>query len=188
LGWALLQLIKSVFAHGSSSFEIEQLFGNTRIMAAGLAMTGCLILYSARRGHQPGNELSTHHAVWVGAVQGLCLPFRGLSRSGATISTGLALGVERRRAEEFNFALAVMLTPAVSAKEAYRLCKAPAVTSAIHTSGLWPRLGPSLLGMLFSFGAGLLALRWLSRWIEQERWHLFGFCYLAASLVVFLID
>jgi undecaprenyl-diphosphatase len=183
VGLGLLQVIKSVIAKDSPGFEIEHLFGNPRIMATGLATTGLLILYSARRG-QPGGELSIRSAVWIGVVQGLCLPFRGLSRSGATISTALALGVARRRAEEFSFALAVVLTPAVIVKEAYRLYKVPAVAGMMHTGGLWQLLLPSLLGMVFSFAAGMLALRWLSRWLEQDRWHLFGFyCLLIAPLV-----
>ena len=187
VGVALLQLIKSVVAKDSPGFEIEHLFGNPKIMAAGLATTGLLILYSGRYGRQDGMELSTRNAVWIGAVQGLCLPFRGLSRSGATISTGLALGVARRRAEEFSFALAVVLTPAVVVKEAYRLYTAPAAVNALQAGGLWSLLMPSLVGMVFSFAAGLLALRWLSRWLEQGRWHLFGFYCLAASLLVLLI-
>ena len=117
----------------------------------------------------------------------MCLPFRGLSRSGATISTGLALGVARHRAEEFSFALAVVLTPAVIAKEAHRLYTAPAAADAIRAGGLWSLAMPSLLGMVCSFAVGLLALRWLSRWLEQGRWHLFGFYCLAASLLMFLV-
>ncbi len=157
VGLTLLQVIKTIVAKDSAGFEIEHLFGNAKIMAAGLATAGLLILYSSRRGQQQGGELSTRSAVWIGAVQGICLPFRGLSRSGATISTGLALGVARRRAEEFSFALAVVLTPAVIVKEAYRLYKAPAAVSAAQTAGLWPLVMPSLVGMVFSFGAGLLA-------------------------------
>ena len=187
VGLALLQLIKGMVAKDSPNFEIEHLFGNPEIMAAGLATTGLLILYSARRGQQAGTELSARSAVCIGAVQGLCLPFRGLSRSGATISTGLALGVARRRAEEFSFALAIVLTPAVIVKEAYRLYTAPAAVNALHAGGWWSLLMPSLVGMLFSFAAGLLALRWLSRWLEQGRWHLFGFYCVAASLLVFSI-
>ena len=39
--------------------------------------------------------------------------------------------------------------------------------------------------MLLSFLVGLLALRWLSRWLEQGRWHLFGaYCLLAAVVVL----
>jgi undecaprenyl-diphosphatase len=185
VGLALLQLIKIVVARDSPGFEIEHLFGNPRIMATGLATTGLLIMYSARRSQRDGGELSSRSAIWIGAVQGLCLPFRGLSRSGATISTGLALGVTRRRAEEFSFALAVVLTPAVIVKEGYRLYKASAAASVVHASGFWPVVMPSLLGMMFSFGAGLMALRWLSRWLEQDRWHLFGLYCFVASVAVF---
>jgi undecaprenyl-diphosphatase len=38
--------------------------------------------------------------------------------------------------------------------------------------------------MIFSFGAGLLALKWLSQWLEGGRWKLFGFYCVAASIVV----
>jgi undecaprenyl-diphosphatase len=55
-----------------------------------------------------GQQLSLPQAVWVGAVQGLSLPFRGFSRSGATISTGMLAGVTKVRAETFSFALAVI--------------------------------------------------------------------------------
>ncbi len=181
VGLILLQVIKAVVGKGEPGFEIETLFGNPKIMAAGLATAGLLILYSARQGRQGGGELSLRSALWIGAVQGLCLPFRGLSRSGATISTGLALGVARQRAEEFSFALAVVLTPAVIVKEGYRLFKASTVAADAQAASLWPVLMPSLLGMAFSFAAGLLALRWLTRWLEQDRWHLFGIYCLAVS-------
>src|SRR5271157_3350025 len=115
------------------------------------------------------------------ALQGLCLPFRGLSRSGSPISTGLFLGFERRRVEQFSFAPAVVLTPAVIAKEGYRLLKAQTVL--IHASSLFDLAWPSLMAMIFSFVAGLAALRWLSRWLEHGRWHLFGYyCLFAAGV------
>jgi undecaprenyl-diphosphatase len=38
--------------------------------------------------------------------------------------------------------------------------------------------------MVFSFLAGLIALRWLSRWLEHGRWYLFGIYCLVASAVV----
>ncbi len=122
-------------------------------------------------------------ATWMGAVQGLCLPFRGFSRSGSTISTGLFLGLDKGRVEEFSFALAVVLTPPVIAKEGYRLLKAHA--GAIHAPSFFDLAWPSLMGMILSFIAGLAALRWLSRWLEHGRWHLFGYyCLLAAVVVV----
>lgn len=184
VGLALLELIKHLVAGNAPDFEVEHLFGNARLMAISLAAAGLLIIVSSRFPEREGKDLSLPSALWIGAVQGLCLPFRGFSRSGATISTGLALGLARRHAEEFSFALAVVLTPPVIAKEAYRLYKAQAASAAPDANGLMHFLGPSLLGMVLSFFAGLVALRWLSRWLEAGRWQLFGAYCLMASLVV----
>lgn len=181
VGLALLQAIKHLVAGNAPGFEIEHLFGNTKLIAGALASAGILILVSARSANTASGDLSLWKATWVGVVQGMCLPFRGFSRSGATISSGLLLGVGRRRAEEFSFALAVVLTPAVIAKEGYRFVQAHAGAD----TPLWHLLGPSLAGMGLSFLAGLAALRWLSRWLEQGRWHFFGvYCLLAALAVL----
>ena len=185
VGLALLQLIKQVFAKGAPAFEIEQLFGNAHLMAGSLAAAGALILVSSRLDQSARDDISMRSAVWIGAVQGLCLPFRGFSRSGATISTGLAMGVARRHAEEFSFALAVVLTPAVIAREGWRLYKAHDALAGSSVGSLASMLGPSALGMVLSFAAGLLALRWLSSWLEQGRWYLFGlYCLLASGCVL----
>lgn len=186
VGLVLLQLIKHLFASGASDFEIEHLFGNARLMAAALAAAGVLIIATSRQVGRDDGELSMKRATWIGAVQGLCLPFRGFSRSGATISTGLALGVSRRRAEEFSFALAVVLTPPVIVREAWRLYKAQSAVLAAG-GGISHLVLPSLVGMVLSFAAGLLALRWLSKWLEQGRWHIFGAYCLVAALVVLWI-
>ena len=187
VGLALLHLIKHVFASGAADFEIEHLFGNAKLMATALAAAGVLIIVSSRMTGHRGSDVSLKSATWIGIVQGLCLPFRGFSRSGATISTGLALGVTRRRAEEFSFALAVVLTPVVIAKEGLRLYKAEAASGALDSHALTQLAVPGLVGMVLSFAAGLLALRWLSSWLEEGRWHFFGAYCLLASLVVLMV-
>ena len=119
----------------------------------------------------------------MGAIQGFCLPFRGFSRSGSTISAGILLGLSRRRVEEFSFALAVVLTPPLIVREVLRLLHAQRA-APVPGAGLLHLFAPSLLGMVLSFGSGLLALRWLSAWLEKGRWHLFGiYCFTAAILV-----
>jgi len=186
VGLALLELIKRVVARGAEGFEIEHLFGNARLMAAALGAAGILILVSSRLREGAG-QVTTQSAAWIGAVQGLCLPFRGFSRSGATISTGLLLGLTRRRAEEFSFALAVVLTPVVIAREVHRLLKAHAFNVGGDGVSLWSLMTPSLIGMALSFLAGLGALRWLSRWLEQGRWQFFGIYCLIAALIVLAV-
>ncbi len=186
VGLVLLKLLERLFAGGTGRFEVEQLFGNAHLMASALAAAGALIIASSRL-REGARELTLGSAAWIGAVQGLCLPFRGFSRSGATISTGLILGLTRRRAEEFSFALAVVLTPVVIVRELLRLVHAHALSTAPDSLSLGHLLGPSLVGMVLSFLAGLGALRWLSRWLEQGRWHLFGAYCLVAALVVLVV-
>lgn len=184
VGLTLMKLITYFFAANKDTFEIESLFSNSKIIATGLAAAGILIIVSSRLKEKERGELSLLSAAGIGLVQGLCLPFRGFSRSGATISTGLSLGVARKRAEEFSFALAVVLTPAVVVKEGLRAFTAGTAGSTALTGSI---VLPSLVGMVLSFVAGLLALRWLSRWLEHDRWHLFGgYCLCAAVLIGWL--
>jgi len=183
VGIALLLFIEKVLLRGAAKAEVESLFGNLYLIATGLALVGVLILWSGyRRGRAHGAELSLSSAVLVGLVQGLCLPVRGFSRSGATISTGLLCGTDRARIEEFSFALAVVLTPPVVAREILRLAKADGFLTA--AGGAHGVAIPCLLGLLFSFLAGLAALRLLSRVLEQGRWQWFGYYCLAASAAV----
>jgi undecaprenyl-diphosphatase len=162
--------------------EIEALFSNLPLIAASLAAAGALILYSGRREGLDDAPMTGSAAAKIGAVQGLCLPFRGFSRSGATISMGLLAGVGRRRSEAFSFALSVVLTPPAVARELHRLLKARA--AADHPFSLIALTGPGLLGMACSFVAGLAALRLLSRALATGRWFAFGFYCLAAAAVL----
>jgi undecaprenyl-diphosphatase len=189
VGLALLQLIERVILRGSPNAEVEHLFGNVYIIAAGLIGVGILIIWSARASTTSRRQevVGFRGATLIGAVQGLCLPFRGFSRSGATISTGLLLGLDKEQVEEFSFALVVVLTPVVILREGYRLLHAHAGSLAAggDVMGL---LLPSLIGMALSFVAGLLALHWLSRWLERGRWHLFGYYCLFAAAAVLGLD
>jgi undecaprenyl-diphosphatase len=189
VGLALLKVLPIVLGLDRESFEVEQLFGNPRLIAAALATAGVLIAASGllTRSRTGRSDIGAPGSVWIGVVQGLCLPFRGFSRSGATISTGLLLGISRQKAEEFSFALAVVLTPAVIVKELHRFVKAHAATSGLDAASLVQLAWPSVGGMALSFLAGLLALRWLSRWLEHGRWHYFGFYCLAASALVLAV-
>jgi undecaprenyl-diphosphatase len=97
-------------------------------------------------------------------------------------------GAAKERAERFSFALAVVLTPAVVGVEALRLLKAShAAKLAGAPIDLHGALLSSLLGMVFSFFAGLLALKWLSSWLETGRWYIFGiYCLVFAAVIFYL--
>jgi undecaprenyl-diphosphatase len=184
---------KVVLEHflGESHAEIEMLFKSMPLVACSLFSVGILIAYAGIRESRNSNkkrktEIEPQLSARIGLVQGLCLPFRGFSRSGATISTAILSGLDQNLAEDFSFALAVWLTPPVIVLELHRLMKAHAL-SGLASSGqsLTEVLSYGALGMVFSFGAGLLALRWLSSWLASSRWKYFGFYCILMSFLVF---
>jgi undecaprenyl-diphosphatase len=203
IGYPIIELIEKTAFKGLPKADIEQLFGRLDLVAAALFAAGLLILWAGTRQRdaeaeatnaydrsiaRSGDNVTFRQAGWMGAIQGLCLPFRGFSRSGATISTGLLAGANRERAERFSFALAVILTPPVIAREVLRLLHAAHEAKAAGTPlDLHASLVAALLGMFFSFIAGLAALRWLSSWLENGRWYLFGIYCLLASTAVFAL-
>jgi len=190
VGGVVTEAIERILLRHEPHAWVEQLFDRLDLIACALAAVGVLILISGwlaeRRPEPPlpASEMTAGQAMWMGAVQGLSLPFRGFSRSGATISTGLLTGVPKVRAEDFSFALVVILTPAAIAREGWRLLESQRGHLAAE---LMSSVTPSLLGAVFAFLAGLLALKWLSRWLEEGRWYWFGvYCLLFAVVVALL--
>ncbi len=191
IGEVLIRAIEHFGFRGASHADVELLFGRLDLIAPALAAVGVLIViagihekrHTATAASDTGG-LGMKQSALIGIVQAFCLPFRGFSRSGATISVGLLAEVEKSRAESFSFALAVVLTPAAVGREALRLVREG------HASGGAPwasAVGPSVLGMACAFVAGLVALKWLGKWLETDRWYLFGvYCLLAAAVVAVL--
>jgi undecaprenyl-diphosphatase len=201
IGYPLIKLIEKTAFKGASKSDIELLFGRLDLVAGALFAAGLIILWAGlkeraaesriftpyeRSASRSGDNVTFSQAGWMGAVQGLALPFRGFSRSGSTISVGLLTGSNRERAERFSFALAVIITPAAIGREALRLHHAMK-----DTAGAAPELHHSLvfslIGMVLAFFAGIAALRWLSAWLEEGKWYLFGIYCLVASCVIFFL-
>ena len=179
VGLGLKHIIEQHFLHGHA---IENLFGNVKVIIVSLISAGAIILLSSAKFWRANDEKdhSLGVAVLVGAIQGICLPFRGFSRSGATISVGMISGMTKRFSEQFSFLLAVILTPPVIAREVLRLWHS-------HNQQISAQILPGLLGSFFSFIAGLLAMWWLSRWLEKGKWGYFGVYCLIFAFALFVM-
>jgi undecaprenyl-diphosphatase len=196
LGYSLKLIIEKIFLEkimGYPKGEIEQLFSMLPLVGAAVLISGIVIiasgLLSSRRklpsfSKKADRVLEYRDSVWMGLVQGLVLPFRGLTRSGMTISTGLLRGLDQKETEDFSFALAVALTPAVLGHEILRWVHS--VKESGQSVDWMSSLTPGFLGMALSFMSGLLALKWLSRWLENGKWYFFGIYCLMFSLVLFM--
>ncbi len=191
IGEGIIKLLEKTVLSGLAHGEIEDMFGHLEFIAPALLAGGLLILVAGlleRRGRGRDSSDTANptvgQAALIGAVQGLCLPFRGFSRSGATISAGMLSGVAKARAEAFSFALAVVLTPPVVLREVLRLVRMAHEEGNVNLASVGLM---SVVGAVVAFVAGLAALRWLSRWLETGRWYLFGiYCLVASAVVAFL--
>jgi undecaprenyl-diphosphatase len=187
LGLGLQFLIERVVLErwlGHPQGEVEQLFKSLPLIGIALTAAGLLILASSlfdRAGSHAG-VLTWTNAGLIGLVQGLCLPFRGFSRSGATISVGLMRGLPRKYAEEFSFALAVVLTPPLIVRQTWKLLRSPESADV----SWFDLVLPGLVGMVLAFLSGLAALRLLSALLEGGRWAFFGVYCLAFAGVIFI--
>jgi undecaprenyl-diphosphatase len=187
VGQGLIILIEDIVLVrmlGHEKGEVEVLFKELPLVGTALAAAGLLIIAAGfRDGKEQAALVNSRFAIIIGLVQSLCVPFRGFSRSGATISTALFCGISRPLAEDFSFALAVALTPPAIARLLLRLLRDK---EWVGVAGLFDLLLPGLVGMAFSFLAGLLALKLLSAALEKGHWKYFGYYCLVAAGAVFL--
>src|SRR5512133_889072 len=131
------------------------------VVASTFILGGFVILWAERRRSvariETVDAMGPLDALKVGLVQCLAL-VPGTSRSGATIIGGMLLGLSRKAATEFSFFLSM---PTLIAAGAYSLWKERALLSAAD-------IPLFAVGLLFSFIAAWLCVRWLLRYISTH--------------------
>jgi undecaprenyl-diphosphatase len=119
------------------------------------------------------SQLSYKQSFIIGLCQSLAL-IPGVSRSGATIVSGLSLGLARPLIVEFSFLLAI---PTMVAAVGYDI-----VQSGFNFTAA--EFGYLLLGFVLSFVFSLIAVRWLLKYIQTHNFIWFGlYRILAAGLI-----
>jgi undecaprenyl-diphosphatase len=143
-----------------------------------LVITGSVLLAIPRlaRGDGPYQQLSYVQAIRIGIAQAVAL-LPGISRSGMTITAGLANGLSRDSAAAFSFLLAI---PAIIGGAVLELKD---VAGEQGTSTPLPYL---LLGVAVSFATGLFALWWVVRWLERGRLQYFALWCIPVGIAVII--
>ncbi len=153
---------------------------NLWITAAMLAGFGLIIGFFDRRARNVRQleDLSWKDGIIYGLAQSLAL-IPGVSRSGATITAGLALGYEREAAARYSFLLAI---PAVLGSGLYKLLD-------ISSDPVPPAWGPIALATVVAFAIGLAVIHWLLKYISTHNFSPFVLyrLLLAAVVVVLLL-
>lgn len=157
---------------------IDSALRNLWITAAMLAGFGLVIGVADRyaRNERPLTSLTWGHGVLFGLAQALAL-VPGVSRSGATISAGLALGYRREAAARYSFLLAI---PAVVGSGLFKLAD-------ISGDPVEPAWGPIVLATVVSFAVGYAVIAWLLRYISTHTFAPFVVYRIALAAVVVVL-
>jgi undecaprenyl-diphosphatase len=162
--------------------EIRTGVRNLWVIATALVVFSAVIALAERLGRQArhADQLNWRDAIVVGVAQTLAL-VPGVSRSGATISAGLFLGLDRELAARFGFLLAI---PAVFASGLFSLPDAfrPVLEGMSAT-------GPQLLAaIVIAFVVGIAAVAWLLRFLVHHSMYWFvGYRVAAGGAVLILL-
>jgi undecaprenyl-diphosphatase len=182
-------LIAATIPAAVIGFAFEDFIGETfhgdsdaaRLAIAGFLVIGAVLLWLADRLGRRTREieaLNAPTALTIGFSQALAL-FPGISRSGATLTTGLALGLTREAAARFSFLLAVPITLGAGIYGSRHL-----LTEA-HTGVEWLAIA---VGFAAAAISGMLAIGFLLSWLRTRSVTIFSvYRIVFAAFVVLLV-
>lgn len=189
----VLATVPATVAYALLKKHVEATFEMPVIVACGWLVTAGLLWYAprARHGVRPLAELTMGDAVKIGCFQAVSLLFRGVSRSGSTISGGLLTGLSREAAAEFSFLIAIPAIAGGAVLKVLPLVKPYLLGTPSLADGSSALVGgysplALMLGTLTSFVVGLISLRWLLKIVVQRGLDRFVYYVLTASLLTFL--
>ena len=172
----ILGSIPAALVGGLLKDSIESAFASPTLVACMLIVTGLLLQLSrlAKRNPNPRQALNNWDAIRMGIAQAIAI-MPGISRSGSTISTGLATGVSPQTAARYSFLLSI---PAILGALVLDLKDVPEVTLAPISI---------IVGTLTAFITGYIALRGLLAILNRGRFVVFSYyCFGLGGLVLLI--
>ncbi|MDR0428298.1 MAG: undecaprenyl-diphosphate phosphatase [Dysgonamonadaceae bacterium] len=155
---------------------VEDIFGSgLTIVGIMLLVTAALLLFSYYAKPRPKKNISFKDALIIGLSQA-CAVLPGLSRSGATISTGLLLGIKKERIAEFSFLMVII--PILG--EAFLDLLKGGFSSA--ESGI--SAGALTIGFIAAFVSGAIACKWMLNIVKKGKLVYFAYYCIIAGLTI----
>lgn len=160
--------------------KIESIGANPVFVCCALLVTGCILFLSDRmaNGRKTARNATLTDVLLVGVAQGVAT-IPGLSRSGCTISAGMALGFDRNFAVRYSF---LMSLPAVFGATLLKVIKTVKAAEPL-AEGLLPKY---LLGMAVAGVVGYFSIRLVNLLAAKGKFGAFAY-YCWAAGVIFLV-
>lgn len=154
----IVSMIPAVIIGYKFEHEFEELFGNSIFLVGCMLIVTAILLFLADRAKKTHKKVSLLDGFIIGLAQGVAM-LPGISRSGATISTSVLLGIDKSKAARFSF---LMVVPLIFGKIAKDVLEG----QIDYTSSNFTYLS---VGFISAFVSGLFACSWMIKLVKQSK-------------------
>ena len=156
--------------------EIEQLFTSNLILVGSMLLVTAILLSLTHFAKKTDGKITFFKAIIIGIAQALAV-IPGISRSGATIASGLLLGSKRENVAKFSFLM--VLIPILGA--AFLDLAGNKITTSNDISTL-----TLLIGFISAFVSGLFACAWMIKIVKRGKLIYFAiYCMVIGLIAIF---
>ncbi|TMM32429.1 undecaprenyl-diphosphate phosphatase [Polaribacter aestuariivivens] len=154
--------------------ELESFFGGKILLVGCMLILTALLLLLADKAKETNKKVSFWNSVIIGISQAIAM-LPGISRSGATISTSVLLGIDRTRAARFSFLMVVPLIFGKIGKDVVSGDLSFQSSEMIAISA----------GFFAAFLAGLIACKWMISLVKKSKLSYFSiYCAIVGSIAI----
>ena len=154
--------------------QLEAFFNGNLLMVGFMLLITALLLLLADKAKNTNKNVSYKNSFIIGISQAIAM-LPGISRSGATTSTSVLLGVDREKAARFSF---LMVVPLIFGKVAKDL-----MGGEINIQS--ENIGSMGLGFIAAFISGLIACNWMISLVKKSKLYYFAiYCFIVGIITI----
>ncbi|MEM7479163.1 MAG: undecaprenyl-diphosphate phosphatase, partial [Planctomycetota bacterium] len=170
----LISMMPAVLVGLTMEDTLESFFTGSMLLVGSMLWLTAILLLLAERAKKTEKSVGYVAALIIGLSQAFAM-LPGVSRSGATISTSVLLGVDRSEAARFSFLMVVPLILGKMAKE---------ILFGDLTQASTPIL-PLCFGFVVAFLTGYLACKWMISLVKNSKlWWFSIYCFVVGAVAV----
>ena len=170
----VLSMIPAVIVGVLFEDELEALFGGSIVLVGFMLLITGLLLFLADRAKDTTKTVSNNNALIIGLSQAIAM-LPGISRSGATISTSVLLGIDKAKAARFSF---LMVIPLIFGKIAKDVLDAKITLDS-------DQIVPLSAGFIAAFLSGLVACTWMIALVKKSKLSYFAiYCFIVGIIAI----
>ncbi|MCU4162546.1 undecaprenyl-diphosphate phosphatase [Carboxylicivirga caseinilyticus] len=170
----IISMIPAAFVGVVFADQLESLFDSQIVLVGFMLLLTAALLFLADKAKTTEKGVSYSNAIVIGIAQAIAI-LPGISRSGATISTSVLLGIDRTRATRFSF---LMVVPLILGKMAKDLLSSE--FTIVGESAM-----PVIVGFIAAFITGLLACTWMIKLVRKSKLTYFSvYCAIVGMVAI----